>query len=42
MWWWLRSPKDSNSNSLGKVNGGGDGDIGNAYYSAGVRPGFAV
>ena len=41
VWWWLRSPDYSTNNDFCAVSGGGGGTSG-AYYSAGVRPGFAV
>ena len=42
VWWWLRSPSYNNGNIFCGVSGDG-GNTGNyAYYSAGVRPGFAV
>lgn len=40
VWWWLRSPNYNNSSNFRIViTGGGNGNF-NAYYSAGVRPGF--
>ena len=42
VWWWLRSPHYGNSISFRYVYTDGGSYNGNAYYSAGVRPGFAV
>ena len=42
VWWWLRSPWYNNSDTFCYVNSGGNNIYYNAYYSAGVRPGFAV
>ena len=42
VWWWLRSPYYDTISYFCNVNGGGTGNGYNAYYSAGVRPGFAV
>ncbi|WP_420319674.1 DUF6273 domain-containing protein [Flavonifractor plautii] len=42
MWWWLRSPYYGITDSFCFVANAGSGDISGAYYSAGVRPGFAV
>lgn len=42
VWWWLRSPSyDTTSYFRYVYTDGGDGDR-SAYYSAGVRPGFAA
>ena len=41
VWWWLRSPY-YNTNYFCNVSNGGGSAANNAYYSAGVRPGFAV
>ena len=40
VWWWLRSPHYYNSNTFRAVYTGGGSSGDNAYYSAGVRPGF--
>ena len=40
VWWWLRSPNYNNSNNFRYVLTGGSASDFNAYYSAGVRPGF--
>ncbi|MFR0004141.1 MAG: DUF6273 domain-containing protein [Flavonifractor plautii] len=42
MWWWLRSPTCADYYYFCIVSGTGYGIGNNAYYSAGVRPGFAV
>ena len=42
VWWWLRSPRYGGSNYFCNVTGNGHSTNTNAYYSAGVRPGFAV
>ena len=42
VWWWLRSPSYYHSNYFRSVNTGGSDNNYYAYYSAGVRPGFAV
>ena len=42
VWWWLRSATCGNSSSFCDVSTDGGYDYGNAYYSAGLRPGFAV
>jgi hypothetical protein len=42
VWWWLRSPYCNGDYYFCNVNLNGDGNYHNAYYSAGVRPGFAV
>ena len=42
VWWWLRSPRYTSLNGFCSVSGDGYGGSSNAYYSAGVRPGFAV
>ena len=42
VWWWLRSPYYGSNYSFCIVNYNGSTDYGNAYCSAGVRPGFAV
>ena len=42
VWWWLRSPRYSGSNYFRNVYTDGGSDGISAYYSAGVRPGFAV
>ena len=42
VWWWLRSPNYTSNNNFCDVTNNGNGDFYNAYYSAGVRPGFAV
>lgn len=41
VWWWLRSPYYNSSNFRGIYTDGGS-NYNNAYYSAGVRPGFAA
>lgn len=41
VWWWLRSPSYGGS-GFRAVGAGGIGTFNNAYYSAGVRPGFAA
>ena len=40
VWWWLRSPNYNNSNNFRYVTTDGSYTNSNAYYSAGVRPGF--
>ena len=42
VWWWLRSPTCTSYASFCLVTTNGNVDIYYAYYSAGVRPGFAV
>ena len=42
VWWWLRSPYCVSSYSFRRVSTDGSGTNNHAYYSAGVRPGFAV
>lgn len=42
VWWWLRSAIYSYSNYFCDVNTGGSYGNSSAYYSAGLRPGFAV
>ena len=42
VWWWLRSPYYIHGSNFCYVTTGGNDSINNAYYSAGVRPGFAV
>lgn len=42
VWWWLRSPYYSSGSSFRYVNTDGYDYNYNAYYSAGVRPGFAA
>ena len=42
VWWWLRSPNYSYNGSFRYVYTSGSNSSNNAYYSAGVRPGFAV
>ena len=42
VWWWLRSASYYNSNIFCDVNPDGSCSYDNAYYSAGLRPGFAV
>ena len=42
VWWWLRSPYYINGNYFRYVITDGSGSNNGAYYSAGVRPGFAV
>lgn len=42
VWWWLRSAYYYTSSSFCDVNTGGGCYNGYAYYSAGLRPGFAV
>ena len=42
VWWWLRSPNYNNNNNFCNVNDIGTNTTRYAYYSAGVRPGFAV
>ena len=41
VWWWLRSPY-YNNNNFQNVNADGNNTSNNAYYCAGVRPGFAA
>ena len=42
VWWWLRSAYYYNGYSFCDVSTDGSYDIYTAYYSAGLRPGFAV
>ena len=42
VWWWLRSACYYTSTGFGGVAPDGSCGNGNAYYSAGLRPGFAV
>lgn len=42
VWWWLRSPYYIDGNGFRCVYTGGGSGNGGAYYSAGVRPGFAA
>ena len=42
VWWWLRSPYYTNDHYFCNVSYGGNTSHSTAYYSAGVRPGFAV
>ena len=42
VWWWCRSPHYYATNYFRCVWTDGYGSNGNAYYSAGVRPGFSV
>lgn len=42
VWWWLRSPYYYNSNSFVIVWTGGYYNFSYAYYSGGLRPGFAA
>lgn len=42
VWWWLRSAYDGYSNGFCDVGADGSYTSGYAYYSAGLRPGFAV
>lgn len=42
VWWWLRSPYYTNTSTFRYVITDGGNSSGNAYYSAGVRPGFAA
>ena len=42
VWWWLRSPYYYYSANFRSVYTDGSHTSNNAYYSAGVRPGFAV
>ena len=42
VWWWLRSPTCYGNYYFCSVNNNGNGGNFGAYYSAGVRPGFAV
>ena len=42
VWWWLRSPTYYGDTSFRTVSTDGDYDNYNAYYCAGVRPGFAA
>ena len=42
VWWWLRSPFYTSINFFCNVYSSGGSNISYAYYSAGVRPGFAV
>ena len=42
VWWWLRSPYCNDDDAFRSVYAGGYGNNYDAYYSAGVRPGFAA
>ena len=42
VWWWLRSPYYDYYYSFCNVSNSGNNYASSAYYSAGVRPGFAV
>ncbi len=42
VWWWLRSPDYNNHDTFRYVYTDGNDYSYNAYYSAGVRPGFAA
>ena len=42
VWWWLRSPGYNYSYTFRRVSTDGSSSYNYAYYSAGVRPGFAV
>ena len=42
VWWWLRSPYYNNNNNFCNVNTDGNYNNNNAYYSAGLLPGFTV
>ena len=42
VWWWLRSPYCGDDDGFRYVNTDGGGNGTGAYYSAGVRPGFAA
>ena len=42
VWWWLRSPRYTGTYTFLVVYTGGGYSGTNAYYSGGVRPGFAV
>lgn len=42
VWWWLRSARYGNSNTFCDVYADGSYYYHSAYYSAGLRPGFAV
>ena len=42
VWWWLRSAYYGYGNYFCDVGAGGSYDNSGAYYSAGLRPGFAV
>ena len=42
VWWWLRSAYCNSSGRFCGVSTDGSYSAGNAYYSAGLRPGFAV
>ena len=42
VWWWLRSPNYYSNYRFQFVNMDGNGSNGDAYYCAGVRPGFAA
>lgn len=42
VWWWLRSARYDYSDIFCDVGTDGSYYLGNAYYSAGLRPGFAV
>ena len=42
VWWWLRSANYTSSSTFCDVNTDGSYNSGNANYSAGLRPGFAV
>ena len=42
VWWWLRSPNYNNNNNFQHVYTDGNTNTGDAYYCAGVRPGFAA
>ena len=42
VWWWLRSPLCTNTYGFRNVNTVGSNNTNDAYFSAGVRPGFAA
>ena len=42
VWWWLRSPYYGSNYNFCSVYGNGGTNVNGAYYSAGVRPGFAA
>ena len=42
VWWWLRSPSYNDNSIFCCVDTYGTNTYASAYYSAGVRPGFAV
>ena len=42
VWWWLRSPSCDSTYLFQNVSADGTNNFSNAYYCAGVRPGFAA